>query len=70
MINIRVTRCRIVTYRLIVTFKYFTYDLSTCCFEFKLACLISMGHGSNGSWVKTLMGLMGLGQAILAHGQL
>ena len=35
---------RIVTYRRIETFRYFTYGLSTCCFEFKVASLLSMGH--------------------------
>ena len=39
-------------------------------FGFKLACLLPMGHESHGSWVKTLMGHMGLGQTILTHCQL
>ena len=60
-------RCRIVTYRRIATFRYFTYGLSTCYFGFKLACLLSMGHGSPESWVKTLMGHIGLDQTKLTH---
>ena len=50
-INIWVTRYRIVTYRCIVMFRYFTNGLSTSCFVFKLAWLLSMGYGSHGSWV-------------------
>ena len=54
-----------------ITLRYFTYGrLSTCCFGFKLACLLLMDHGSHRSWVKTLMGYMGLVQIILTHCQL
>ena len=69
-INICVTRCRIVMNCRIVKSRYFTYGLSTSFFEFKLACLLSMGHESHGSWVKILMDHMGLGQTILTHCQL
>ena len=63
------TRYRIVTHRRIATFRYFTYDLSACCFRFKLASLLSSSLGSHELWVNTLMGHMGLGQTILTHCQ-
>ena len=60
-INICVTGCRIVTYSCIVTLRYFTNGLSTCCFGFKLASLLSMGHWSHESWV---MGHLGHGSKL------